>query len=95
MFATAFIDSTTVLPVLVQTLSDSPFLASLLLSIRYAGQGWPQLIAASQVSGKAYRKTFYILAVLPGRLILLWPALLLAQRQDGSLFRGAGHPRCI
>lgn len=77
MFATAFIDSTTVLPVLVQTLSGSPFLASLLLSIRYAGQGWPQLIAASQVSGKAYRKTFYLCSVLPGRLLLLWPAVLL------------------
>lgn len=77
MFATAFIDSTTVLPVLVLSLSDSPFLASMILSMRYAGQGWPQLIAASLVSGKPYRKTFYLLAVIPGRLLLLWPAILL------------------
>jgi hypothetical protein len=68
MFSTALIDSTTVLPVLMQALSNSPFLAGLLLSIRYAGQGWPQLIAASLVSGKPYRKAFYFRAALPGRL---------------------------
>jgi MFS family permease len=77
MFATAFIDSTTVLPVLVLTLSGSPLLASIILSIRYAGQGWPQLIAASLVSGRRYKKSFYLLAVIPGRLALLVPAVLL------------------
>lgn len=74
---TAFIDATTVLPVLVLALSHSPFLASLVISIRYFGQGWPQLFAASFVSGKA-RKPFFLLAVLPGRLALLWPAVILS-----------------
>lgn len=74
--ATSFIDSTTVLPVLVLALSKSPFLASLILSIRYIGQGWPQLIAASLVSGKP-RKPLYLIAVTPGRLALLWPAIIL------------------
>lgn len=77
MAATAFIDSTTVLPTLVQAIAHSPFLAGLILSIRYAGQGWPQLIAASFVSGKPHRKNFYVLAVVPGRLLLLWPAAIL------------------
>ncbi len=77
MLATTLIDGTTVLPVLVLGLSDSPFLASLLVSIRYAGQGLPQLIAAAWVSGQPYRKPFYFRAVVPGRLLLLWPALML------------------
>ncbi|MHB9026225.1 MAG: MFS transporter [Armatimonadota bacterium] len=82
MVATTLIDATTVLPVLVLALSGSPFLASLIISIRYAGQGWPQLITASLVSGKPYRKSFYLLAVIPGRLLLLWPALLLIWRVE-------------
>jgi len=77
MFATSLIDSTTVLPVLVQSLSGSPFLAGLLLSIRYAGQGWPQLISASLVSRQRRRKAYYFRVALPGRLLLLWPALVL------------------
>lgn len=77
MFATSLIDNTTVLPVLVQSLSGSPFLAGLLISIRYAGQGIPQLFAASMVSGKPYRKAFYFRAVALGRLLLLWPAIVL------------------
>ncbi len=77
MFSTALLDSTTVLPVLIQSLSGSPFLASLIISLRYAGQGWPQLISASIVSGKALRKPYYFLAVIPGRLLLLWPAFVL------------------
>ncbi|HEY3380021.1 MAG TPA: MFS transporter [Armatimonadota bacterium] len=87
MFATAFIDSTTVLPVLVQALAGSPFLASVIISIRYAGQGWPQLFAASMVSGKVTRKAFFILSVIPGRLLLLWPMLL--------LLGGVTQPRVI
>jgi len=77
MFSTALIDTTTVLPVLVQSLSGSPFLASLLLSIRYAGQGLPQLISASLVSRRSYRKSYYFAVALPGRLLLLWPAAIL------------------
>lgn len=77
MFATSLIDNTTVLPVLVQTLSGSPFLAGLLVSIRYAGQGIPQLFAASMISGNPYRKAFYFKVALPGRLLLLWPAIVL------------------
>ncbi len=73
---TAFIDATTVLPVLVLALSHSPFLAGLIISIRYAGQSWPQLIAASLVSGKP-RKPFFFRVVLPGRLALLWPGVVL------------------
>lgn len=78
MLATAFIDSTTVLPVLLAALSHSPFIASLTLSLRFAGQGWPQLIAASLVSGKPYRKMFFLWTVTPGRLLLIWPAVVLA-----------------
>jgi len=77
MFATSLIDNTTVLPVLVQALSGSPFFAGLLVSIRYAGQGIPQLFAASMISGKPLRKSFYFRAVAPGRLLLLWPAIVL------------------
>ena len=77
MFGTAFIDTTTILPVLVQLLSDSPVLVGLIVSIRYAGQGWPQLFAASMVSGTPRKKFFYLRVVAPGRLLLLWPALLL------------------
>jgi len=74
--ATTFIDSTTVLPVLIQALTHSPFLAGLIISIRYLGQGWPQLIAASMVGGKP-RKPFFFRAVIPGRLALLWPGIVL------------------
>jgi MFS family permease len=77
VLATAFIDSTTVLPVLVQSLSGSAFLASLIISFRYGGQTLPQLIAASVVSGKPYRKPYYAYFTVPGRLLLLWPAALL------------------
>ena len=77
MFATSLIDNTTVLPVLVQSLSGSPFLAGLLVSIRYAGQGITQLFAASLISGQPYRKAFYFRVVTPGRLLLLWPAIVL------------------
>lgn len=79
VFATAFIDSTTVLPVLMLGLSDSPFLASLIISIRYGGQTLPQLLAAALVSGRPTRKDFYVRATLPGRLALLWPAILMLQ----------------
>jgi len=77
MFATSLIDSTTVLPVLVESLSGSAFLASLLLSIRYAGQGLPQLIAASLISGRRLRKAFYFRVAIPGRLLLICPAVVL------------------
>ncbi|MHB9109091.1 MAG: MFS transporter [Armatimonadota bacterium] len=77
MFATSLIDNTTVLPVLVQSLSGSPFLAGLLVSIRYAGQGIPQLFAASMISGQPLRKAFYFKVAMPGRLLLLWPAIVL------------------
>ncbi|MHB9131853.1 MAG: MFS transporter [Armatimonadota bacterium] len=87
MFGTALMDSTTVLPVLVLALSGSPFLASMILSIRYAGQGWPQLIAASLVSGTPTRKGFFIRSVIPGRLLLLWPTIL--------LLLGVREPRII
>jgi MFS family permease len=76
MLATTFIDTTTVLPTLMLALTGSPVLAGVMVSLRYAGQGWPQLIAASLLSGKA-RKPLYFMAVIPGRLLLLWPALLL------------------
>ncbi len=77
MVGTAFIDSTTVLPVLMLTLTGNPVLAGLVISLRYAGQGIPQLIAASLVSGRPKRKGAYIWFTLPGRLSLLWPTLLL------------------
>jgi MFS family permease len=77
MVGTAFIDSTTVLPVLMLTLTDNPVLAGLTIALRYAGQGVPQLIAASVVSGRHTRKGYYIWFTLPGRLLLLWPMLLL------------------
>lgn len=77
LFATAFIDSTTVLPVLVQLLSGSPFLISPIISIRYAGQGWPQLFTASSIAGRSHRKAYYLWVIIPGRLILLLPAFLL------------------
>lgn len=77
MLGTALIDSTTVLPVLVQSLTGSTFLSGLIISLRFAGQGWPQLISASLVSGRTYRKYYYLLVSMPGRLLLLWPAALL------------------
>lgn len=74
--ATTFIDGTTVLPVLVFALSKSPVLVGLVMSIRYLGQGWPQLIATRLVSGKP-RKPFFVRTVMIGRLALLWPGIML------------------
>ena len=84
MLATAFLDSTTVLPALLQMLTGSSLLAGAILSLRYAGQGWPQLIAASLVSGKPKRKPFFFRAVIPGRLLLIWPAVMLGWAHAGT-----------
>ena len=80
MFGIACIDCTTVLPVLVQSLSGSSLLVGLIVSMRFAGQCWPQLLAASFVSGKPWRKGIYLWMATPGRLLLLWPAVLLLAR---------------
>ena len=87
MLATSLLDSTTVLPILLLTLTHAPLMAGLIISVRYAGQGWPQLISASLVSGRRYKRPYYFLLVIPGRLLLLWPALLLLREHVSAISR--------
>jgi len=72
----AFLDSATVLPVLVRHLTGSASLVGLTSSISRGLWLFPQLLVANYVTGKARQKPYLIVPVLIGRSFT-WPLALL------------------